>query len=119
MVPSLRAARSDYRQAKHRAGNGLQPPRNGAPPAPHGQLSEDASRNGGVKLKIEKEIQMVRNPHILQRFEDEDSRTSPMDFKRSLALLNAMYRHARTIGVWDRGPTIQPFKLRLAKALNV
>jgi len=62
---------------------------------------------------------MVRNPHILRRFEDEDSRTSPTDLKRNLALLNAMYQHALAMGVWDRGPAIQPFKLRLARALNV
>ena len=62
---------------------------------------------------------MVRNPHILRRFEDEDSRTSPPDFKSNLALVDAMYRHARAMGVWDRGPAVQPFKLRLARALNV
>jgi hypothetical protein len=62
---------------------------------------------------------MVKNPHILQRFEDDENRASPSDFKRNLSLFEAMYEHARALGVWDQGPDTLPVKLRLARALNV
>lgn len=62
---------------------------------------------------------MVKNPHILQRFEDEESRTSPADFERNLKLLEAMFEHARGLGAWERSSDTLPTKLRLARALNV
>ena len=62
---------------------------------------------------------MVQNPQILRRFEDEENRALPPDLGRNLRLLDAMYRHARAMGVWNGSPGIQPFKLRLARALNV
>ena len=62
---------------------------------------------------------MVQNPHLLQRFEDEENRRSPADFERNLRLFDAMYRHACTLGVWEQGPDTLPVKLRLARALNV
>jgi hypothetical protein len=62
---------------------------------------------------------MVKNPHILQRFEDEESRASPPDFERNLKLLEGMYQQARAMGVWEQGPDTLPLKLRLARALNV
>ena len=62
---------------------------------------------------------MVKNPHILQSFEDEESRASLPDFERNLRLFEAMYEHARALGVWDQGPDTLPVKLRLARALNV
>ena len=43
-------------------------------------------------------LDMVKNPHILQRLEDEESRASPPDFQRNLRLFEAMYQHARTLG---------------------
>jgi hypothetical protein len=62
---------------------------------------------------------MVQNPHLLQRFEDEESRATPTDFARNLRLLQAMHLHARALGVWEQGPDTLPVKLRLARALNV
>lgn len=62
---------------------------------------------------------MVKNPHILQRFEDEENRALPLDFERNLRLFEAMYEHARALGAWDKGPDMLPVKLRLARALNV
>jgi hypothetical protein len=62
---------------------------------------------------------MVKNPHILQRFEDDESRHSPVDFRRNLRLMAAMYDHARALGVWESGPDTLPTKVKLAKALNV
>ena len=62
---------------------------------------------------------MVKNPHILQRFEDEENRATPVDFERNLRLFEAMYQHARALGVWGQGPDTLPVKLRLARALNV
>jgi hypothetical protein len=63
--------------------------------------------------------EMVKNPHILQRFEDEENRASPLDFERNLRLFEAMYEHARTLGVWEQGSDTLAVKLRLARALNV
>jgi hypothetical protein len=62
---------------------------------------------------------MVRNPHILQRFEDEENRASPPDFERNLKLLEAMFEHARALGAWERSIDTLPTKLRLARVLNV
>jgi len=62
---------------------------------------------------------MVKNPHILQRFEDDESRASPPDFERNLRLFEAMYQHARALGALDQGPDTLPVKLRLARAPNV
>ena len=62
---------------------------------------------------------MVKNPHILQRFEDEENRASPADFERNFRLFEAMYQQARSLGTWDQGPDTLPVKLRLARALNV
>ena len=62
---------------------------------------------------------MVKNPHLLKRLEDEESRRSAPDFARNLRLFEAMYQHARALGVWDQGPDTLPVKLRLARALNV
>lgn len=62
---------------------------------------------------------MVKNPHILRRFDDEENRASPPDFERNLRLFEAMYQHARALGAWDQGPDTMPVKLRLARALNV
>jgi hypothetical protein len=64
-------------------------------------------------------LEMVKNPHILQRFEDEENRASPVDFERNLRLFEAMYEHARALGVWEQGPDTLTVKLRLAQALNV
>ena len=55
----------------------------------------------------------------LQRFEDEENRASPLDFERNLRLFEAMYEHARTLGVWEQGSDTLAVKLRLARALNV
>lgn len=62
---------------------------------------------------------MVKNPHLLRRFEDEETRASPPDFERNLSLFEAMYQHARSLGVWEQGPDTLAHKLRLARALNV
>lgn len=62
---------------------------------------------------------MVKNPHILQRFEDDENRASPADFERNLKLLEAMFEHARALGAWERSSDTLPTKLRLAQALNV
>jgi len=62
---------------------------------------------------------MVGNPHILQRFEHEESRASPPDFERNLKLLEAMFEHARALGAWEHSIDTLPTKLRLARALNV
>jgi hypothetical protein len=64
-------------------------------------------------------LDMVKNPHILQRLEDEETRASPPDFQRNLRLFEAMYQHARALGAWEHGPDTLPLKLRLARALNV
>jgi hypothetical protein len=61
---------------------------------------------------------MVKNPHILQRFEDEETRATPADLERNLRLFEAMHEHARALGVWGQGPDTLPVKLRLARALN-
>lgn len=63
--------------------------------------------------------EMIKNPHLLQRLEDEERRASPPDFERNLSLFEAMYQHARALGVWEQGPDTLPLKLRLARALNV
>ena len=41
------------------------------------------------------------------------------DFERNLRLFEAMYEHARALGVWEQGPDTLAVKLRLARALNV
>ena len=61
---------------------------------------------------------MVKNPHILHRFEDEEDRATPPDFQRNLRLFEVMHQLARTLGVWEQGPDTLPTKVRLARALN-
>ena len=62
---------------------------------------------------------MIKNAHILQRFEDEESRACPPDFERNLKLLEAMFEHAQALGAWEHSSDTLPVKLRLAQALNV
>jgi hypothetical protein len=62
---------------------------------------------------------VIKNAHILQRFEDDESRASPPDFERNLKLLEAMFEHARALGAWERSSDTLPAKVRLARALNV
>ena len=62
---------------------------------------------------------MIKNPQILQHFEDDENRASPPDFGRNLKLLEAIFEHARALGAWERSTDTLPTKLRLARALNV
>ena len=61
---------------------------------------------------------MIKNAHILRRFEDAESRASRVDFASNLRLLEAMYEHARRLGVWEQGSDTLAVKARLARALN-
>jgi hypothetical protein len=65
------------------------------------------------------DVVMIKNAHLVRQLVDDESRTSPVDFRRNLELLEAMYQHARMLGVWEQGPDTLPIKLRLARALNV
>jgi len=62
---------------------------------------------------------VIKNAHLLKRFEDAESRASPVDFPGNLRLLEAMHEHARRLGVFEQGPDAPVVNVRLARALNV
>ena len=70
-------------------------------------------------MRPEESFRIIKNPQILQRFEDDENRAAPVDFERSLRLLESMFENARALGAWERSSDTLPTKLRLAQALNV
>ena len=64
---------------------------------------------------------MIRRPDLVARFEAELARREPLDHRRNLALFEALFLEARTLGVL---PGVDPLEgldvdIRLARALNV
>lgn len=63
---------------------------------------------------------MIRNPHILTKFEDEQMRKEKLTYKEALTIFEAMWNEAVSLGVL---PTKDPLKgiehkIRLARILN-
>jgi hypothetical protein len=64
---------------------------------------------------------MIKDVQFWREWEDEYLRNQPADFARNLALVEAMYKHARALGAF---PPADPWegieaKIRIARAFNV
>ncbi len=64
---------------------------------------------------------MIRNLKRWQAWEDAHIAAEPPNPARAMALVEALYREARALGVWDQPFTLESIqhKIQLAKALNV
>jgi hypothetical protein len=64
---------------------------------------------------------MITNPALLRAFERDLIRAMPADHARNLAIVDALCREARLLGVWPPSDLLDGIEadLRLAKALNV
>jgi hypothetical protein len=64
---------------------------------------------------------MMRNPDLVRRFEDELKRRSPPDYAANLAIFEAMWAFARSLGVLPPADPLEGIDtdIRLAEALNV
>jgi hypothetical protein len=64
---------------------------------------------------------MIQNAAVWEEWESQAIRSEPPDFKRNLALLEAMYEHARRLGAFPPADPLEglDIKIRLAKVLSV
>ena len=64
---------------------------------------------------------MVRDPNLWAEWEASYIASQPPDFHRNLELVEAMYEHARHLGVFPLADPLEGLAtdIRLAKALNV
>jgi hypothetical protein len=64
---------------------------------------------------------MLRDPRRVRRFEDDQLSASPPDFQAGIRLFEAMWAHARTLGVLPGNDPLAGIEvdIRLARALNV
>ena len=64
---------------------------------------------------------MIRNPKMLREFEDAYIRSRPPDHEQGLRIVNALYEHAKHLGVIDETRSFGDLeaKIRLARVLNV
>jgi len=63
---------------------------------------------------------MVRNAAALERFELELLRREPVDFRRNLAIVEALAEEARSLGVFRRQDPLEGLEtvIRVARAVN-
>ena len=63
---------------------------------------------------------MVKNAAILERFELELMRREPVDFRRNLAIVEALAEEATTLGVFRRLDPLEGIEtiIRVAQAVN-
>jgi hypothetical protein len=63
---------------------------------------------------------MIRNAEIWEEWEREAIRSEPIDLKRNLALLEAMYDYARVIGAFPPANPLEGLetKIKLARVLS-
>ena len=64
---------------------------------------------------------MIRNSKKLREYEDAYIRSRPADHEQSLRIVNALYEHAKFLGVIDKTRSFGDLesKIRLARVLNV
>lgn len=64
---------------------------------------------------------MIRNIKRWRAWEDAHIAAEPPNPERAFAIVEALYREARALGVWHRPFTLESIqhKIQLAKALNV
>jgi len=63
---------------------------------------------------------MVRNAAALERFEAEFRRSQPADFRRNLAIVDALAEEAWNLGVFRRHDPLEGIDtvIRVARAVN-
>jgi len=64
---------------------------------------------------------MIRNKELWEKWEKEQIKKEPLNFKANLALLDALYTHARALGAFPPPDPLQGIdcKIQMARALNV
>jgi hypothetical protein len=64
---------------------------------------------------------MITNAGLVQAFERELSRRTPVDYQANLRIIEALYQEARLLGAWPPADPLAGIEvdLRLARALNV
>jgi len=63
---------------------------------------------------------MVKNPAVLERFERDLARSEPADFRRNLAIVEALAQEAEALGVFRRRDPLEGIDtvVRIARAVN-
>jgi len=63
---------------------------------------------------------MVKNAAMLERFEAEFRRNQPADFRRNLAIVEALAQEAEALGVFRRNDPLDGIEtiVRIARAVN-
>ena len=64
---------------------------------------------------------MVRNPELIRRFEDEQARRSPPDYRANLRIFEELWKHAHRLGALPLRDPLEGIEndLRLARMLRV
>jgi hypothetical protein len=64
---------------------------------------------------------MITNPDLVQAFERDLSRRTPVDYLANLRIVEALYEEARSLNLWPSADPLAGIEvdLRLARALNV
>jgi len=64
---------------------------------------------------------MIRNKDLWEKWERERIKSEPVNFNSNLILLDALYKHARKLGVFPPSDPLQGIdcKIQMARALNV
>ena len=66
-------------------------------------------------------LAVIRNPELVREFEREQMRASPPNHEESLRIFEALWEHARNLGVLPLKDPLEGIEVdvRLAEALNV
>ncbi len=64
--------------------------------------------------------QMIKNPEILQQFEDHLISSTPVDFEKNRAIAESLLELARALGTFPPADPLEGIevKIRLARILN-
>jgi hypothetical protein len=64
---------------------------------------------------------MIRHPEMVRRFEDEQARRAPGDYRANLRLYEELWKHAQRLGALPRADPLEGIEtdLRLARMLRV
>ncbi|GAB4417211.1 MAG: hypothetical protein OHK0032_13270 [Thermodesulfovibrionales bacterium] len=63
---------------------------------------------------------MIKNPSLLQKFEDSFIKSEPMSFDRAMRLFTALYNEAKTFGVFPPEDPMEGIEvdIRVARIIN-
>ena len=63
---------------------------------------------------------MIKNPDLLQKFEDEFTQQEKADFLKNIRLVDAMYREAVSLGVFPLKDALDGVEtdIRIAEVIN-